>query len=45
MGDPLRWSMMPMVLNAMLLVGFGLSFPASVRAFFDEALKVLGVSL
>jgi hydrogenase-4 component F len=44
-GDPLRWSMMPMALNAILLVGFGLTLPDSVREFFGQVLKVLGVGL
>lgn len=43
--DPLRWSMVPVALNAILLVGFGLSLPAGVREFFNLVLKVLGVSL
>jgi hydrogenase-4 component F len=44
-GDPLRWPMMPMALNLILLVGFGLFLPDAVRDFFGRVLKILGVSL
>lgn len=44
-GDPLRWSLMPLALNTILLVGFGLTMPNAVRQFLDGALKVLGISL
>src|ERR1043165_7570470 len=41
--DPLRWSLMPIALNAILLVGIGLILPDSVRGFFDQILKVFQV--
>lgn len=44
-GDPLRWSTAPMGLNLILLLGFGLFLPERVLAFFNQVLKVLGVSL
>ena len=43
--DPLRWSMVPLALNAILLLGFGLTLPAGVRAFLGQVLKTVGVSL
>jgi hydrogenase-4 component F len=42
-GEPIRWSMMPMALNLLLLTASGLFLPDSVRAFFSEILKVVGV--
>jgi hydrogenase-4 component F len=44
-GDPLRWTTLPMSLNLALLLGFGLFAPDAVRTFFNQVLKVLGVSL
>ena len=44
-GDPLRWSLMPVALNVILLVGIGLTLPDSVRGFFDQILKVFRVAL
>ena len=44
-GDPLRWSIAPLALNVILLVGFGLTLPDGVREFFSGVLKVIGVSL
>ena len=43
--DPLRWSMVPLALNAILLLGFGLTLPAGVRAFLGQVLKTVGVTL
>jgi hydrogenase-4 component F len=42
-GDPFRWPMMPMGLNVILLVGFGVLLPDGIRAFFGHVLKVVGV--
>lgn len=44
-GDPMRWPMAPLAINVVLLVGFGLAFPANLRNFLGEILKVLGVSV
>jgi hydrogenase-4 component F len=44
-GDPLRWSIVPMAANLVLLAGFGLFLPIGVREFLGQVLKVLGVSL
>jgi hydrogenase-4 component F len=43
-GDPLRWSMSPLALNLVLLVGFGLILPTGIQEFFSQVMKVLGVS-
>jgi hydrogenase-4 component F len=43
-GEPIRWSMMPLALNLVLLTASGLFLPDGVRAFFSEILKVVGVS-
>jgi len=37
--------MVPLALNAILLLGFGLTLPAGVRAFLGQVLKTVGVSL
>jgi len=42
-GDPFRWPMMPMALNLILLLGFGLLLPDGVQEFFGHVLKVVGV--
>ena len=50
-GDLVRWPsehvimMMPLALNALLLVGLGLFLPAGVREFFGQVLKVMRISL
>src|SRR5436309_1442381 len=44
-GDPIRWPMMPLALNLILLVGSGLLLPDGVREFFGHVLKVVGVSV
>jgi hydrogenase-4 component F len=44
-GDPLGWHTLPMSLNLALLLGFGLFAPDAVRHFFNQVLRVLGVSL
>jgi hydrogenase-4 component F len=43
-GDPVRWPLMPLALNLLLLVGLGLTLPDGVRNFLGQILKVLGVS-
>ena len=42
-GDPLRWSLAPLALNVVLLIGLGLTLPSGVRGFLSEVLRVLGV--
>jgi hydrogenase-4 component F len=44
-GDPLRWSIVPLAVNIILLVGLGLTLPDGVRNFLGQAMKILGVSL
>jgi hydrogenase-4 component F len=44
-GDPLRWSMLPMGINAVLLAGSGLLLPPGVKDFLGRVLKILGVSV
>src|SRR5436309_2712405 len=43
-GDPLRWSLLPIALNGILLVGSGLLLPNAAQKFFTYVLHVVGVS-
>ncbi len=43
--DPLRWSIAPLALNMVLLVGLGLALPGPLRAFLGVVLKIVGAAL
>jgi hypothetical protein len=43
-GDPLRWSITPLALNIVFLVGLGITLPSGVLDFLGQVLRVLGVS-
>ncbi|HWQ68670.1 MAG TPA: hydrogenase 4 subunit F [Patescibacteria group bacterium] len=43
-GDPLRWSLAPLVVNFSLLLVLGLTFPHTVAEALEQALRALGVS-
>jgi hydrogenase-4 component F len=44
-GDPVRWPLAPVALNIVFLTVLGVVFPSSARAFFEEVLKIVGISL
>lgn len=43
-GDPLRWSLAPLAINLVMLVGLGLTLPTGVQGFLGQILTALGVS-
>lgn len=43
-GDVLTWSLAPLIVNFALLLVLGLTFPDTIAAALEQALRVLGVS-